>query len=76
MWYAKERTDLKMIHDENDVFIDDELVAVRGILRGQNMHVYICETNFLVDFVSNKNGRRREKINNTRKTSWMRRSWP
>ena len=25
-WYPKERGDLKMIHDENDVLTDDELV--------------------------------------------------
>ena len=53
--YPKERTDLKMIHDENDVLTDDELVGVRGILKhSQNIHVYIYETNFLVDFVLNK----------------------
>ena len=33
MWYPKERADLKMIHDENEVLTDDELVIVRGILR-------------------------------------------
>ena len=33
MWYPKERGDLKTIHDENDVFADDELVVVRSILR-------------------------------------------
>ena len=33
MWYPKERGDLKMIHDENDVMTDDELVVVRGTLR-------------------------------------------
>ena len=40
------------------------------------MHAYICETNFLVDFVLNKNDRRREKNNNMRITYWTRRSWP
>ena len=55
VWYPKEREDLKMIHDENDVLTDDELVGVRGILKhSQNIHVYIYETNFLVDFVLNK----------------------
>ena len=29
--YPKEKADLKMIHDENDVLTDDELVVVRGI---------------------------------------------
>ena len=33
VWCPKERADLKMIHDENDVLTDDELVVVRGILR-------------------------------------------
>ena len=33
VWYPKERTDRKAIHDENDVLTDDELVAIRGILR-------------------------------------------
>ena len=33
VWYPKERADLKMIHDENDVLTDDKLVIVRGILR-------------------------------------------
>ena len=33
VWYPKERADLKMIHDENEVLADDELVIVRGILR-------------------------------------------
>ena len=31
VWYPKERADLKMIHDENDVLTDDELVIIRGI---------------------------------------------
>ena len=29
--YPKEKADLKLIHDENDVLTDDELVVVRGI---------------------------------------------
>ena len=33
VWYPKERTDLKLIHDENDVLRNDELVVVRGFLR-------------------------------------------
>ena len=33
VWYPKERADLQTIHHENDVLTDDELVAVRGILR-------------------------------------------
>ena len=27
VWYPKEKGDLKMIHDENDVLTDDELVV-------------------------------------------------
>ena len=33
VWYPKERGDLKMIHDENDVLTDDELVVVRDLLK-------------------------------------------
>ena len=33
MWYPKERADLKMIHDENNVLTNDELVVVRDFLR-------------------------------------------
>ena len=33
VWYPKERADLKMIHDKNNVMIDDELVIVRGQLK-------------------------------------------
>ena len=29
VWYPKERADLKMIHDENNVLTDDELIIVR-----------------------------------------------
>ena len=32
VWYVKERADLKMMHDENDVLIDDELVVARSFL--------------------------------------------
>ena len=31
-WYPKERTDLKVIHDENDVLADDELFIVTDFL--------------------------------------------
>ena len=31
VWYLKERADLKMIHDENDVLTDDELLIIRDI---------------------------------------------
>ena len=33
VWYPKERADLKMIHDENNALMDDELVIVRDFLR-------------------------------------------
>ena len=36
MWYLKERADLKMIHDENDVLADDELVVARSFLKKSN----------------------------------------
>ena len=35
-WYPKERGDLKMMHDENDVLTDDELVLARNVLRKSN----------------------------------------
>ena len=33
VWYPKEREDLKMIHDENNVLTDDELVIDKGLLK-------------------------------------------
>ena len=33
MLYPKEMADLNMIHDENNVLTDDELVVVRDVLR-------------------------------------------
>ena len=30
VWYPKAKIDLKMIHDENDMLIDDELVVARN----------------------------------------------
>ena len=33
VWFPKERGDLKIIHDENNVLTDDELVIVRGLLK-------------------------------------------
>ena len=32
VWYPKDRVDLKMIHDENNVLTDDVLVVARGQL--------------------------------------------
>ena len=33
VWYPKARVDLKMIHDENDVLTDDELVVARNFFK-------------------------------------------
>ena len=33
VWYPKARIDLKMIHDENDVLTDGELVVARNFLK-------------------------------------------
>ena len=33
MWYTKAKIDLKMIHDENDVLTNDELVVARNFLK-------------------------------------------
>ena len=33
VWYPKEREDLKLIHDENDVLTDDELVVAKKFLK-------------------------------------------
>ena len=33
VWYPKARIDLKMIHDENDVLTDDELVVARSFFK-------------------------------------------
>ena len=33
MWYPKEMADLKIIHDENNVLTNDELIVVRDFLR-------------------------------------------
>ena len=33
VWYRKERGDLKMIHDKNDVLTNDEMVVTRNFLK-------------------------------------------
>ena len=33
VWYPKERADLKMIHDENSLLTDDELVVLRDFVK-------------------------------------------
>ena len=44
VWYPKERADLKMIHNENNVLTDDEVVIVRDFLR-TSKHACICIRN-------------------------------
>ena len=42
VWYPKARIDLKMIHDENDVLTDDELVvAINFFKKSKHGCVYI-----------------------------------
>ena len=43
VWYPKEKGDLKMIHNENDVLTDDELVVVRDLFKkSKHACLYIC----------------------------------
>ena len=51
VWYPKERANLKMIHDENNVLTDDELVIVRDFLRTSKHACLLYEMNILVDLV-------------------------
>ena len=44
IWYPKERGDLKVIHDENDVLTDDELVVARNFLK-KSKHACLCVCN-------------------------------
>ena len=37
VWYPKARIDLKMIHDQNDVLTDDELVVARDFLKSKKI---------------------------------------
>ena len=48
VWYPKARIDLKMIHDENDLLTDNELIIARAFYKSRNMHAYIYKLNFLV----------------------------
>ena len=46
VWYPKEREDLKLIHDENNVMTDVELVVVRDLLRkSKHACLYIQNVN-------------------------------
>ena len=40
VWYPKERRDIKMIHDENNVLTDDELVVAWNFLK-KSKHAYL-----------------------------------
>ena len=44
VWYPKARIDLKMIHDENDVLTDDELVVAGNVFKKSN-HAYLYKQN-------------------------------
>ena len=48
-WYPKEREDLKMIHDENDVLTDDEYSIVRGLLRKTKYACLYIQNEHLLD---------------------------
>ena len=39
VWYPKERADLKITHDENDVLTNDELVVARNFFK---MSKHVC----------------------------------
>ena len=41
VWYPKERGDLKMIHDENDVLTADELDVAKNFLKNSK-HACLC----------------------------------
>ena len=44
VWYPKARIDLKMIHDENDVLTDDELVVAGNVFK-KSKHAYLYKQN-------------------------------
>ena len=43
VWYPKEREDLKMIHNENNVLTDDELIIAKS------MHAFIYDIKIHMD---------------------------
>ena len=49
VWFPKERGDPKIIHNENNVLTDDELVIVRGLLK-ESKHACL--------YIRNENPRR------------------
>lgn len=72
VWYPKERADLKIIQDENNLLTDDELIIVMGMVKESKHTCLYIRMNILVDFFINKNDRGGEKINNMTETSWTR----
>ena len=72
VWYPKERADLKIIHDENNLLTDDKLIIVMGMVKESKHTCLYIRMNILVDFFINKNDRGGEKINNMTETSWTR----
>ena len=77
VWYLKERGDLKMIHDENDVLKDDELVVATYLLKKSKHACLYIRKEFPRGFcVKQKMSEEEKKINSMRKTSWTCRSWP
>ena len=50
VWYPKERGDLKMIHDENDVSTDDELVVARKFKKKSKHACLYMRNEFLGGF--------------------------
>ena len=50
VWYPKERVDIKMIHNGNNVLTDNELVVVRDFLKNlKHACLYIYEMNIPVN---------------------------
>ena len=44
VWYSKARVDLKIIHDENDVLMENELVVSRDFFK-KPKHACLCIQN-------------------------------
>ena len=50
VWYPKARIDLKMIHDENDVLTDDELVVARNFFKKSKHACLYIQNEFPCEF--------------------------
>ena len=50
VWYPKKRGDLKMIHDENDVLTNDELVFARNFLKKSEHACLYIQNGFACGF--------------------------